>query len=204
MPGYGQSERPETARTPSHLAVIMHRALDGLDLDGVDVVGLGFGGYIAAEMLTMNPRRFRTLTLVGSAGLRPRVGEIHDPMMESWSDYMRWSLSSNEAFDSIFGPEPAQELVTLWDFSREMTARVAWKPWMWSLQLPDLLRGIETPTLVVWGSQDRVMPIDCAHQFVELLPNSRLEILEGSGHAVELERPAELAQLVTDFTSPAA
>jgi pimeloyl-ACP methyl ester carboxylesterase len=199
MPGYGQSERPVTARTPTHLAIILHRAFDELDLDSVDVVGLGFGGFVACEMLAMNPRRFNTLTLVGSAGLRPREGEIHDPMMESWTEYMRHSLSTDDAFVTLFGPEPAQELINLWDFSREMTARVAWKPWMWSLQLPALLQGIHTPTLVVWGSHDRVVPIDCAHQFVELLPNSRLEIVEGVGHAVDLEGPVELAGLVSGF-----
>ena len=57
LPGYGHSERPDWAREPRDLAVMMQQSLDKLDLDGVTLVGLGFGGFIAAEMATLNHRR---------------------------------------------------------------------------------------------------------------------------------------------------
>ena len=78
MPGWGGSERPVWARDPRDIAIIVGRVLSGLDLSGAKLVGLGFGGYVAAELATMNPSRLAALVLVGAAGLQPRDGEILD------------------------------------------------------------------------------------------------------------------------------
>ena len=51
MPGYGQSARPETARSPRDLAILLLQLLDARGDERVHVVGLGFGGWVAAEML---------------------------------------------------------------------------------------------------------------------------------------------------------
>ena len=77
-----------------------------------------------------------------------------------------------------------------------MTTRVTWKPYMYNSALPHLLPTVETLTLVVWGSQDRVVPLAAGRAYVDRLPNARLEVIEGTGHFVELERPDELAALV--------
>ena len=49
----------------------------------------------------------------------------------------------------------------------------------------------------MWGSEDRVIPLDCGQQYAELLPDARLEMVD-AGHIVDLENPARLAELVTD------
>jgi pimeloyl-ACP methyl ester carboxylesterase len=200
MPGYGRSTRPVTARHPSHLAVLLHQLLDAEARDPLHLIGLGMGGWVAAEMAAMNQRRLVSVTLVGAAGVKPREGFIHDPMTESWTDYARRGFRDADHFEAVFGAQPPQEVLDLWDYSREMTARITWKPWMWNLSLPALLRGVKTPTLVVWGSEDQIVPIDCGRQYAELMPNANLEVVDGAGHAVELEEPERLAQMVTDFT----
>ncbi len=196
VPGYGSSTRPVTARHPSHLAVLLHQLLDVEDLDGVHLVGLGMGGWIAAEMAAMNQRRLATLTLIGAAGLRPRDGFIHDPMAESWTDYARRSFRDDEHFADVYGATPSDAVAAVWDYSREMTARVTWRPWMWSLQLPTLLGGVTVRSLVIWGSEDRIVPVECATAYADAMPNASLRLLEGAGHAVELEEPARVAALV--------
>jgi pimeloyl-ACP methyl ester carboxylesterase len=198
LPGYGQSARPVHARSPRDLAVYVSQLITTLELDEVHLVGLGFGGWIAAEVATMSQRSLSTLTLVGAAGIKPRSGFIHDPMLSSYIDYMRVGFSRDEVFDDVFGIEPSKELLDLWDYSREMTARLTWKQWMWNLALPDLIRGVQTRTLLVWGAEDRVVPRDCADQYVHGFPNARLEIVDGAGHLVELEQPRVVAQLVID------
>ena len=55
----------------------------------VSVVGLGFGGWIAAEMATLAPRAFRRLVLVGAMGIKPERGEIADQALVSYIDYVR-------------------------------------------------------------------------------------------------------------------
>jgi pimeloyl-ACP methyl ester carboxylesterase len=52
---------------------------------------------------------------------------------------------------------------------------------------------------VVWGGADAIVPADCAQQYVEALPNARLEVLDEAGHAIDLEEPDALARLIGDF-----
>lgn len=197
MPGYGQSERQDWARSPRDLAILMHQLLDRLELDHVHLLGLGFGGWVAAEMATMSQRRLASLVLVGAPGLRPHEGEIADQIGIGFEEYMRLGFRDDQSFVSTFGVEVPKELTELWDFSREMTVRLTWKPWMFSLQLPFLLTEVRTPALVVWGGHDRIVPLDCGRQYAEALPNSRLEVVENAGHSVDLEEPDALAALVS-------
>lgn len=70
---------------------------------------------------------------------------------------------------------------------------------MYDQTLPHLIRGVRTPTLIVWGSGDRVVPQVCGEQYREAIAGARLETISGCGHFVEVEKPAELAKLVRDF-----
>jgi pimeloyl-ACP methyl ester carboxylesterase len=201
LPGFGSSERPTDARSPRDLAIRCLQLLDQLDTGPVGLAGFGLGGWVAAEMATMNQRAFTSLALIGAAGIKPRNGYIYDPMMGSYTEYARLGFANDERFERTLGIEPAPQLVELWDYSREMTARVTWRPWMWSGQLPGLLRGVKTPSLVVWGDSDRIIPLDCGEQYAELIPNARLEIIEEAGHVVDIEQPDVLADLIADFAA---
>jgi pimeloyl-ACP methyl ester carboxylesterase len=196
MPGYGQSERPEWAREPRDIAIMMLQALDKLGLDGVTLAGTGLGGFIAAEMATMNRSRLSRLVLIGAAGIQPRDGEIVDQMLIDYDEYVKAGFRDDEAFAHIFGEAPASEVKQLWDFSREMTARITWKPYMFNRRMVPLLSGIDIPTLIVWGGNDAIVPVDVGRQYQEQIPGARLEILPGAGHLVELEEPAKVASLV--------
>jgi pimeloyl-ACP methyl ester carboxylesterase len=145
------------------------------------------------------PPALHLARLVGAAGLKPRQGDIHDPLLGGFDEYLRFGFHDGGTFDAMFGPEVPIEIYELWDHSREMTARLNWKPWMFSWELPNLLPGVRTRTLVVWGRHDRVMPLDCGALYVELLPEARLEIVEDAGHIVDLEKPDELADLISGF-----
>ncbi|MGI8927553.1 MAG: alpha/beta fold hydrolase [Tepidiformaceae bacterium] len=197
MPGYGQSERPEWARDARDLAILMNAAIEQLDLEGVTLVGLGFGGFVAAELATMSRCRLGRLVLVGAAGLQPEEGEILDQMLVDYDEYVKVSFRDDAAYAASFGETPADDIKQLWDFSREMTARVTWKPYMFNRRLGPLLGEVHTPTLIIWGENDRVVPISCARQYERLLPGARLEVLPGAGHAVELEDAARVAELIS-------
>lgn len=199
LPGYGQSDRPSWARSPRDVAVLVGRLLDTLGLDGAHVVGLGFGGWVAAELATMSDERLASMTVVGAAGLKPEVGEIHDPVMGSFEDYVARGFHDQGCYERLFGDPPPEDLVTLWDHSREMTCRLTWRPWMFSRQLPHLLPLVRVPSLVVWGEHDAIVPRDCGEQYASALPDSRLEIMPECGHAMDLEKATELAELVLSF-----
>ncbi len=204
-PGYDGAERGDWIRSVRDVAALYQWLLGELAVTrtagAVSVVGLGFGGWIAAEMATLAPRAFRRLVLVGAMGLKPERGEIADQALLSYIDYVRLGFVDQRAFDRVFGAEPPTKLLEQWDLNREMTFRIAWKPYMYNPTLPHLLGGVAAPSLVVWGRDDRIVPLECGERFAKTLPTARLELIEGAGHFVEMEKPDELARLVTDFAS---
>jgi pimeloyl-ACP methyl ester carboxylesterase len=206
-PGYDHSPRPEWMRSVRDVAVSYQWLLAAHELTrdpgAVSVIGLGFGGWIAAEMATMSPRALRRLVLVGAMGLKPERGEIADQALVSYIDYARLGFADPRAFAQTFGAEPPTSTLEQWDLNREMTFRIAWKPYMYNPALAHLLGGVATPALVVWGRDDRIVPVECGEGYAKALPRARLELVEGAGHFVDMEKPRELAQLVTEFVQGA-
>jgi pimeloyl-ACP methyl ester carboxylesterase len=206
-PGYDRSSRPEWMRSVRDIAVVYQALLAGRELTRepgrVALLGLGFGGWIAAEMATMAPRQFRGLVLVGAMGIKPERGAIADQALVSYIDYVRLGFASQKAFDAIYGAEPATATLEQWDLNREMSFRIAWKPYMYSPTLPHLLGGVATPALVVWGRKDRIVPLECGERYAKALGQAKLEVVEGAGHFVEMEKPEALASLVTRFLTQA-
>src|SRR5439155_91769 len=106
----------------------------------------------------------------------------------SYIDYARLGFADQGAFDRLFGADPPTSLLEQWDLNREMTFRIAWKPYMYNPTLPHLLGGLATPTLVVWGRHDRIVPLECGERYVKALAGARLEVIEGAGHFVDMEK----------------
>jgi len=178
-PGYDGAERGDWIRNVRDVAAMYQWLLGELPAaraaGPIAVVGLGFGGWIAAEMAAL--------------------------ALLSYIDYVRLGFADPRTFDRVFGAEPPTRLLEQWDLNREMSFRIAWKPYMYNPTLPHLLGGVAAPSLVVWGRDDRIVPLECGERFAKILPRARLEIVDGAGHFVELEKPDELARLVADFVS---
>jgi pimeloyl-ACP methyl ester carboxylesterase len=195
-PGYDKSERPSWMRNVRDIAVVYQALLAEKSLTGVTLVGLGFGGWIAAEMATMAPRGFKKLVLVGAMGIKPERGEIADQALVSYIDYVRLGFADQAVYDRVFGAETPTATLEQWDLNREMTFRIAWKPYMYNPSLPHLLGSVATPALVVWGKDDRIVPLECGERYVKALRTAKLEVIDGAGHFVEMEKPEQLARLV--------
>jgi pimeloyl-ACP methyl ester carboxylesterase len=197
-PGYGKSDRPQWLRSVRDVAVIYQWLLSELGVARASLIGLGFGGWIAAEMATMAPREFHRLVLAGAMGLKPPDGDIFDQAIVSYIDYARAGFHDQQAFARIYGDVTTDQLVE-WDLCREMSFRIAWKPYMYSQTLPYLLGGVRAPALVVWGDDDKIVPRSAGERYAALLPNARFEIVRGAGHCVEMEQPEQLVRLVRAF-----
>jgi pimeloyl-ACP methyl ester carboxylesterase len=197
-PGYGKSERPQWLRSARDVAVIYQWLLSDLGIERPSLVGLGFGGWIAAEMATMAPDRLHRLALVGAMGLKPPEGDIFDQAIVSYLDYAQLGFHDRAAFTRIYGDVTTDQLVE-WDICREMCFRIAWKPYMYSQTLPHLLGGVKAPALVVWGDDDKIVPRSAGELYVAALPNARFEIVRGAGHFAEMEQPEAVARLIGGF-----
>jgi pimeloyl-ACP methyl ester carboxylesterase len=198
LPGFGESTRPVWARDVRDLALLIGWWLRRMGRGPVALVGCGFGGWVAAELAVMWPEGLSHLVLVGAAGILPERDRILDQVLISHSEYVQAAFADRTAYEAVYGADLTDELLLQWDRNREMTARVAWKPHMYNRRLIPLLPLVDVPSLVVWGEADRVVPLECAQRYAALLPRASLEVVAGCGHAVDMERPTELAQLVQD------
>jgi pimeloyl-ACP methyl ester carboxylesterase len=196
LPGYGASQRPDWARDPRDLAILLGLWLDAQSLGPVTLLGSGYGGWLGVELATLAAARISRLVLVGAAGLLPAQGRIHDQFLVSHLEYVRAYFEDPARCAAVFGSKPDLDLLEHWEISREMTTRVGWKPYMYNRRLVHLLPQLRIPTLLVWGERDRIVPRECGEHYRKLLPNARLEIVPGCGHAVDLERPEALAELI--------
>ncbi len=200
-PGFGKSERPEWMRTIRDMAIVYEWLLNVLNVGPCPIIGLGLGGWIAAEMAMMCRHTLSHLVLVNAAGLQPREGEILDQFLINTIDYLRSGFENQDKYVELYTAEPSLDQLEQWEINREMTSRIAYKPYMYDPTLPHLIRGISTPTLIVWGAQNRIVPRICGEQYREAIRGARLEIVAGAGHFLEVEKPAELATMVKDFVS---
>ena len=198
-PGFGVSARPDWMRHPRDIAVVYQALLADLGGPPPVVVGLGFGGWIAAELASMAPAALHRLVLVGPMGINPSSGDIMDQALVNYVEYARAGFHDQAAFDAVYGAEPSVDQLEQWDICREMSFRIAWKPYMFSLSLPHLLGGVRCPALVVAGAEDRIVPVSAAQAYAARLPGAKLEIVAGCGHCVAMEQPDRLARLVNDF-----
>jgi pimeloyl-ACP methyl ester carboxylesterase len=196
--GWGRSPRQDWMRSVRDIAVQKQGLLCEMGIEKPSLLGLGFGGWVAAEMASMAPKAVAKLALVGPFGIKPAEGYILDQAIISYIDYPKAFFHDEKAFTAHYGNVTTDQLEA-WDIAREMCFRIAWKPYMYSQTLPHLLGAVKAPALVVWGEHDQVVPASTAAQWKSALPGARLETVKGAGHAVEMEKPAELAKLLEGF-----
>jgi pimeloyl-ACP methyl ester carboxylesterase len=202
LPGFHGTPDPaawEWLTNVRDLAIVQLQLLDALGLDRVSLVGVGFGGWVAAEMATMHPAGLNALVLVNPMGIQPRNAYIYDQFLVSTEAYARTGFSDDAAFDQLYGHEPEYDQLDAWETDRAMTSRLAWKPYMYNPALPRLLAGVKAPSLVIAGDADRIVPFECAEAYVRALPNATLETMPACNHAIDAEHPAALAAAVASF-----
>lgn len=197
--GWGRSERGQWMRSVRDVAVMNRGLLAQLGIEKASLIGLGFGGWVAAEMATMAPRDVDKLVLVGPMGIKPPEGYILDQAILSYIDYPRAGFHNQTAFDATYGKDPTTDQLEAWDIAREMCFRIAWKPYMYSQTLPYLLASVTAPAMIVWGEQDQIVPFSAANVWKSSLPNARLDVIKNCGHFVDMEQSEVLAQLTIEF-----
>jgi pimeloyl-ACP methyl ester carboxylesterase len=104
-----------------------------------------------------------------------------------------------EEYQRIYTAAPVQSYGGHRESGRSMAMRMCYRPYMYDPALPALLPGIRTPALIVWGADDRIIPVECGHLYQAAMPGAKLEVIEGCGHWPHYEKPAELADKVGRF-----
>ncbi len=92
------------------------------------------------------------------------------------------------------------EAVVLPQFkAMEALAKVAWNPYFHNPKLERRLDRVTAPTLVVWGRQDRLIPLAHGERYAARIPGARLAVIDNCGHVPVLERPGALDGILLEF-----
>jgi len=221
LPGHGSSSNPIGDYSLGSHASSMRDLLDLLSIERVTVVGQSFGGGVAMQFAYQFPSRCERLVLVDAGGLGREVNWIlrlatvpaaeyvmpvlFPAFMRRWGDpvarFLReWGIDNPRAaevwrsYRSLIDPGNRAAFVR--------TARAVIDPGGQSVSAVNRLSLVaQMPTLIVWGAQDKIIPLLHAVQAHEVIPNSRLEVMEGAGHFPHMEDPARFARILEDFVS---
>jgi pimeloyl-ACP methyl ester carboxylesterase len=215
LPGFGESELPQEEISIPGYGRFVDAFLGAIGLERTALVGNSMGGFICAETAITHPSRVEKLVLVAAAGLM-RVGNRRLMALERAArlfhpataavlarrDYLvkRPRLRRRVLYGIVRYPERIEpELV--WE-----VASGAGKPGfldalnaVMNYDFRERLPEISVPTLIVWGRNDRIVPVAGAAEYERLIPGARRVIFEATGHLPMLERPARFNQLLEEF-----
>ena len=201
-PGFGALPRADWIAGVRDLAGFYSRMLREMNLGPVDVVGFSLGGWIAAEMAAADAGQFRRMALVAPTGVRPPEGEILDLFIVTARAYLDASVhdaSATPEFAALYGEE-TPERFEAWEDARAESARLAWKPYMHNPSLPHLLEGVQgLPTLIIWGRDDRIVPLSAGEAYSRAIAGSELAVFDNCGHRPEIERAPEFVSRLRAF-----
>jgi pimeloyl-ACP methyl ester carboxylesterase len=202
-PGFAGSERPPWLESFLDLSRFYLWILQELGITRATLAGHFIGGWLAAEMAVMSPGLAEHLILIDAAGVRPRAGEITDIFLHGSEGTRRLSffdIKQVADYEILFGSKPTPGEREAHIINREAATRYCWKPYMHDPSLPPLLERLwKLPTLLVWGRNDRIVPIEAGELYQRAIAGARLEIINHCGHFPHLEKPAEFMRIATAF-----
>ena len=202
-PGFGELPRADWVMNVRDLAGFYSRMLREMGNGPLDVIGFSLGGWIAAEMAAADPGLFGRMVLVAPTGVKPPEGEILDLFIVTARAHLDASVhdaSNTPEFTTLYGGEETTDQFEAWEDCRAESARLAWKPYMHNPSLPHLLEGVQgLPTLIVWGREDRIVPLSAGHAYSKAITGSELLVFDDCGHRPEIERTPEFTQRIRNF-----
>jgi pimeloyl-ACP methyl ester carboxylesterase len=202
-PGFGLSPRPDWCDSVEDLAYLYLEWLERQDLRDVVVVGLQFGGWVAAEMAVRDCSRIGRLVLVDPVGIK--VGGREDRDIADVFAISRTELDARLYCDPAAGPgdlaqAPREDVLHL-ARNEEALALYGWEPYLHNPRLRRWLPRVHIPTLVTWGAQDGVVGVDYGRAYAESIPGARFEVVEAAGHRAQIEQPDTLVKLVNEHSA---
>jgi len=205
-PGFGASGRPDSLTSMEDLVFFYLDLIEHLELTDVIVVGVSFGGWIAAELATRGTGRISKLVLIDAVGVKFSGRETRDI-----KDIFAISL---EEIPSTFFHDNAKAMSALGDFdfksmTLESTTRFArnreslllfgWSPTLYNPKLLGRLHRVKVPVLVLWGNDDKVVSVEYGRKYAAAFADSKFAVVKDAGHYGYLEQPAAYASEVMAF-----
>lgn len=198
-PGFGESGDDPAMDTFNDYVMHYVELLDVLGIDRVHLVGFSLGGYLAAQIASQHPERVKTLTLVAPAGMRSKEHPTLDVLATPGDQIVGMLASNFEVLKPWLPAGPDPEFMGARYRESTTMARLLWeKPW--DPKFKRYLHRIKAPTLIIWGDEDRIVPLQHSELWRRVLPNAKVQIFKGAGHLVLDEKP-EAVNAVAAFAA---
>ena len=217
--GHGQSAKPRSDYSLGAFAAWLRDLLDELGISRVTIAGHSLGGGVAMQFAYQHPDYCERLVLISSGGLGPDVGRTlrllsapgaelimpiiaPGPVVRAGNKLRDWLSAA-----SIQSPRGAE----MWSSYSSLADQPTRQAFLRTLRsvvdhhgqavcaLNRLHLTSELPTIIMWGDQDRIIPVEHAYALNEARPACRLEVLSGVGHFPQVERPGDVVDLLDDF-----
>jgi pimeloyl-ACP methyl ester carboxylesterase len=220
LPGFGASEAPREKISIPGYGRFVDALLDRLEVGPAVLVGNSMGGFIGAEVAIQFPARVRRLVLVSAAGLTveyQRNDRVLDALRYGERLVIAWGGFIGARSEAIARRPRARRLLmrlVAHDADRlpapliAEQVRNAGNPGfvdaldaLTDYPIRARLGDIACPTLIVWGTEDKLVPVRDADEFEQLIPDARKVVWAQTGHVPMLERPAAFNALVERFVA---
>ena len=205
--GFGRSDKPLLDYRVATFVDFLDRFLDELKIDHASLVGNSLGGWIAADFALAHPERIDRLVLCDAAGYAALGKNMNARTLSA----LRLARRDDIRYlgPLTFHDKRFYEDVDL-AFKQRVTAgdgytidRVVDSIIRNEDVLDGRLGAIRKPTLIVWGHEDKVIPLNFAERFHKEIANSQLRIIDNCGHMPHVECPDEFTRIVLEFLSDA-
>jgi pimeloyl-ACP methyl ester carboxylesterase len=218
LPGFGASPMPSERITISGYARLVEALLEQLGVDAAAVVGNSMGGFIGAELAIRFPARVERLVLVSAAGLtieyqrNEHVLSLLRALENRLTAYGAWFATRSDTvsrrararrlFMGVVAARPDLLPAPLVAEQIRGSGKHGFVDALDALTdypIRDRLPEIACPTLIVWGEDDKLVPVRDADEFERLIPDARKVVFPDTGHVAMMERPAAFNELLADF-----
>lgn len=193
-PNFGESADADFAGIGDYVAH-HERLFDGLGLGRVHLSGASMGGHMAARHAGEFPGRIDRLALVSPAGLKSDKAAVPDWRLVPPEDVRGMFVADIDWLEPFWPAAPSAAWLDLRE--REMAAAASAREDLAATDraLREGLKHFDRPTLLLWGEDDKVVPVGFAEAWGEVLPHAELAIIPGGSHLLLDEFPAAVAAL---------
>lgn len=217
LPGYGQSTATQGDPAAGAVDAVLH-LMDSLGIERTHLLGNSYGSIVAARLAANHPDRVDRLVTMGGIGVQlisgfpyegiARLTEfVENPTRDqivAWLRSMVYdpAIVTDELIEQRLATASTPEGR---EINKRMYSRATMEMITAAMRGPDAVQGfahlprIQAPTLLTWGRDDRVNPLDGALLPLRLIPNCELHVFSRCGHWAMIEQKAAFEQVVTGF-----
>jgi 4,5:9,10-diseco-3-hydroxy-5,9,17-trioxoandrosta-1(10),2-diene-4-oate hydrolase len=217
LAGFGRSDKPNVPYSFPFLSKFVLGFMEALGIDRASLIGNSMGGGISLQVALQSPDKVDKLVLVNSAGLGKELtimfrlaslpligGLLSRPSRNGVRKILRECVYDKSLISDDFA-ERGYRIATVPGAHKAFLIALRSSVTIGGLTTKvlnsflDKLHTIQAPTLVIWGRQDRILPVAHAHVAEEKIPEATIHIFDPCGHMPQIERPEEFNTLVLNF-----